>query len=325
MRATILLLSASAAAANPLQKFATQVVAPKFFAWFASSEGVAKIHKEHVEGDTVRHMMKGTPMASASDEAKLDFARSSAGAAVADFMKLEQQHIGQWKIDKIVEAAGADFDAAAGREEMLSAVGTARVVVFSFIDCPWCLLAKERLQAMALSESEPLLSEADVRFVELEDLGREGKALRGAIALATGRTSMPSVWVDGVCVGGYTDGEMGSGDAPLCLAASPGLEELSNTDGLRRLLASGGGGQGGDDEAAAKQPPARTRGATMMAELPDTEWGKKVFTAQNAAPWAILIAVIAFEGLALLPRESLPPLLQQLIPLVLGKQYAPPS
>ena len=64
-------------------------------------------------------------------------------------------------------------------------------------------------------------------MVELEDLGKEGKRLRGAIALASGRTSMPSIWVGGRCIGGYTDGDMALAKEPaLCYLDSPGLEEM---------------------------------------------------------------------------------------------------
>ena len=40
--------------------------------------------------------------------------------------------------------------------------------------------------------------------VELEERGREGKELRAAIALATGRTSMPAIFVGGRSLGGST-------------------------------------------------------------------------------------------------------------------------
>ena len=54
-----------------------------FFEWFSASDGVAALHKKHIEGDVALHMLKGTPMAAAPDSLKLDFARSGAGQAVA--------------------------------------------------------------------------------------------------------------------------------------------------------------------------------------------------------------------------------------------------
>lgn len=320
-----LLVSAMAMPSHGFAKnFAADVLAPRFFKWFASSEGVAEIHRAHVEGPTVRHMLKGTVLADAPDAAKLDFAKSSAGAAVASFMKLEQEHIGTWKVERIIEAAGADFDAAAARESLERESSRARVVIFSFVDCPWCLLAKERLNAMALSESEPLLDVQDVTVVELEDLGREGKTLRAAVAQATGRTSMPSVWVDGRCIGGFTDGDMPGGEEGLCVPESPGLEELSNGDGLRRLLER----EREREAPAAAVAASRSRPLTMLAGKDTNEWQSRIFSPENAGPWAILIVVLLFEGLALadrlLPPDSLPPFVQQIIPLVLGSQYAPP-
>jgi len=86
------------------------------------------------------------------------------------------------------------------------------------------------------STAEPLLPKGQVRVVELEELGRYGKALRAAIALATGRTSMPSVWVDGICIGGYTDGDMPTGDSTCCLKGSPGLEALEKSGELQEML-----------------------------------------------------------------------------------------
>jgi glutaredoxin len=230
----LLLLAQPLAALNPVERFATEVVAPKFFSWFASSEAIAKLHAEHVAAPTVRHMIKGSPLAAAPDERKLEFARSSAGSAVSNFMKLEQQHIGEWKVQRIVEAAGSAFEPQAAREAMLSELSGACIICFSFEDCPWCLLTKERLEAMA--RAEPLLEASAVRVVELEQRGPEGKALRAAIALATGRTSMPSVWVDGVCVGGHTDGDMPAGEADLCLRDSPGFAELEASGALREML-----------------------------------------------------------------------------------------
>jgi len=223
-------------ALSPLDQFISEVAAPRFFAWFTLSDGVAELHQKHVSSSSVQHMIKGSPLASAPDSAKLDFARSKAGAAVASFMKAEQRNIGSWKVDRIVEAAGPGFDAAAERRELLRRVAANRVVVFSFVDCPWCLLAKERLAAVAQSGR---LGADELAVTELEDLGPSGKRLRAAIALATGRTSMPSVWIDGRCVGGYTDGEMPAGEPELCFESADGLEALEGSGQLEAILIRG--------------------------------------------------------------------------------------
>jgi len=78
---------------------------------------------------------------------------------------------------------------------------------------------------------------------------------------------------------------------------------------------------GSADQGAAA---ARSTGASMMAkDDPDEEWKPPaVFSAQNAAPFAILILVGAAQ--ALLPyRDSLPGWVQELIPIILGRQAAP--
>ena len=70
------------------------------------------------------------------------------------------------------------------------------------------------------------------------------------------------------------------------------------------------------------KPAARSASVTMMAQE-DPEWKPPaIFSAQNAAPFAILLIVGIFQGL--LPfRDSLPIWLQDLIPVVLGRQAAP--
>ena len=145
------------------------------------------------------HMIKGSPFASAPDELKLKFVEQPGGQFVSDFMQLEQRLLGDWKVEKIVEAAGPAFDPQAARQELLEVVAERPIVMFSFVDCPWCLAAKQLLQDLGLDEAE-------LRVLELEDLAGRGKRLRAALALATGRTSLPAVFVGGRAVGGFTDG-----------------------------------------------------------------------------------------------------------------------
>ena len=56
----------------------------------------------------------------------------------------------------------------------------------------------------------------------------------GAIALATGRTSMPAIFVAGKSIGGFTDGDP-VGDPDLCHFGASGLEALGDRE-LRELL-----------------------------------------------------------------------------------------
>ena len=130
--------------------------------WFKNSEMAAKRHQEHVNGDGVTHMMKGTPFVNAPDALKLRFVNDGAGRLVSEFMRREQRELGQWKVEKIIEAAGPEFDRRAAMKELKELARSAPVVVLSFVDCPWCLAAKTLL----LDELE--LPPDSVRVVELE-------------------------------------------------------------------------------------------------------------------------------------------------------------
>ena len=136
-------------------------------------------------------------------------------------------------MEKIIEAAGPEFDRRTALQELRVLARSAPVVVLSFVDCPWCLAAKTLL----LDELEVPLEA--VRVVELEQLGRGGKSLRAAAALATGRTSMPNVFVGGRSVGGFTDGFTKGerlGEPSLCMMDAPGLQPLHETGKLEGML-----------------------------------------------------------------------------------------
>jgi len=75
------------------------------------------------------------------------------------------------------------------------------------------------------------------------------------------------------------------------------------------------------------RPASRRSGEPRLAAGGDgdEDWAPiPLLSVENAGPIAILLTVFLFLGLATLPRETLPPLVQQLIPLVLGRQYAAP-
>ena len=165
--------------------------------YIKSSNVIATLHEEHVNSNQVQHMMKSTPLVNAPDDAKMDFANGIFGKMLADIMQSEQLLLGDWKIDKIVEAAGQDFNEDGSHLQLMDMLNEVPVTVFSFVDCPWCLLAKKLLQ----NEHHGIL-----QIIELEDLGRKGKQLRASIALSTGRTSMPAIFINNKSIGGYTDG-----------------------------------------------------------------------------------------------------------------------
>ena len=65
----------------------------------------------------------------------------------------------------------------------------------------------------------------------------------------------------------------------------------------------------------------------MADEEFEQDWTKRVFSIENAGPWVILATVLGLQVVnALVPLEDQPAFLREVIPVVLGKQYArPPS
>mmetsp|Transcript_34479 Transcript_34479/g.54339 ORF Transcript_34479/g.54339 Transcript_34479/m.54339 type:complete len:240 (+) Transcript_34479:56-775(+) len=187
--------------------------------WFKEADFVAQLHAKHVASESVQHMFKGTPLASAPDQAKIDFANSLAGQMLSQFMVSEQDLLGEWKVGKIVEAAGDDFESETARRGLLNVISSNQMTIFSFVDCPWCLLAKKLLK----EEYNLTSGDGTLQVVELEDLGRKGKHLRAAIAIETGRTSMPAIFIGERAIGGYTDG-------------FPGLQSLHESGELISML-----------------------------------------------------------------------------------------
>ena len=86
------------------------------------------------------------------------------------------------------------------------------VTVFAFASCPFC---KEAVKL--LDEQPGAGSYALINLDERED----GAALRARLGARTGRTSVPSIWLGGECIGGLNDGTPGL----VPLKASGALEE----------------------------------------------------------------------------------------------------
>lgn len=181
-----------------------------------SSQWIETKHQDHINSPTVTHLFKNTPLATLPNALKLDFVTSWGGKALATIMAEEQEFLGDWKMEKIIEAAG-QYDCNRFRVEIEELVGSTPIVVYSFRDCPWCIAAKSLLQSE--------YSTVDVMYVELEDLGIEGKAIRAELAKLTARTSMPCIFVNGDAIGGYTDG-VPCGDGLDVLHRSGRLAEL---------------------------------------------------------------------------------------------------
>ena len=99
--------------------------------------------------------------------------------------------IKQW----VADLAAGDFDREAVDVRLDGLIGSSAVVMFSFTNCPFCKGAKELLDAKGVGYA----------VIELDqDTG--GAALRSRLGARTSRTSVPSVWIDGECIGGLNDG-----------------------------------------------------------------------------------------------------------------------
>ena len=62
-------------------------------------------------------------------------------------MASEQTLLGDWKIEKIVEAAGRNFDEDVAHQNLVNTLDEGpEVTLFSFVDCPWCLPCKATIE-----------------------------------------------------------------------------------------------------------------------------------------------------------------------------------
>lgn len=224
------LLPAASGLAAPRGGALEEAIMRRLVSWFKTSPAVAAKHQEHIAGETPLHLMKGSPLTRAPDALKLQFIDSAAGKFVESFMRFERSEAGDWKVAQVLEAAGPDYDAEAALAVVSGILEADGVVMFSFVDCPWCVAAKkllrEELAALGLGAER-------LRVVELDDDAANGKAIRAALAQHTGRTSMPNVFVGGKSLGGYTDGEP---SGSLAAPDSPGVRALRDSGRLREML-----------------------------------------------------------------------------------------
>jgi glutaredoxin 3 len=114
---------------------------------------------------------------------------------------------------ELAKLQAGDYDARATKAELDALIADNAVVVFSFTTCPFCIKAKQLLNAQG----------ARYTAVELDVLPA-GYALRAEIAEMTGRTSVPAIFIGGTFVGGCNDGGLG------------GVMTLNNQNRLRPML-----------------------------------------------------------------------------------------
>ena len=62
-------------------------------------------------------------------------------------MKEEQEYLQDWKIEKIIQASGEYYinHRVEVQQLLLQHQREANIVMYSFVDCPWCIAAKSLL------------------------------------------------------------------------------------------------------------------------------------------------------------------------------------
>jgi len=115
----------------------------------------------------------------------------------------------------LAKLQAGNYDSEATKAILNSYIQSNPVMVFSFSTCPFCIKAKQILDA----------SGAKYTAIELDQIP-EGYALRAELAEATGRTSMPNIWIGGKGIGGCNDG--------------PGIATLQANGELEGMLRSVG-------------------------------------------------------------------------------------
>lgn len=92
---------------------------------------------------------------------------------------------------------GSTASSTANSAEIISfvdqAISSNAVVVFSKTYCPYCAKAKKALADAGAK---------DVKVFELNKMGFRGAAIQSYLADKTGRTTVPSVFIDGNPIGG---------------------------------------------------------------------------------------------------------------------------
>jgi glutaredoxin 3 len=113
----------------------------------------------------------------------------------------------------IVSNFAGEYDSVAINKSIDQDLTNNKYVMYSFRKCPYCLKAKSIL----LDKYE-----LNMKVIELDDDKRQGSAIRLELSKRTGRTSVPSIWIQGQFIGGCNDG-------PQSLYTSSG--KMINTKG----------------------------------------------------------------------------------------------
>jgi glutaredoxin 3 len=123
--------------------------------------------------------------------------------------------IGYWFKQCIADIVAGDFNETEVANFVDSFIYENNVAIFSFSTCPFCRRAKDYLAENGIKYSS----------LELDELeGNLGNEIRALLGRRTKRTSVPSIFIGGDCIGGCNDG--------------PGLLPLAESGKLAELLSN---------------------------------------------------------------------------------------
>lgn len=97
----------------------------------------------------------------------------------------------------VADILAGEYDQAAMDVKIDEFIRGSDVALFSFTTCPFCRRAKDALQERGIA----------YQAMELDELsGNTGNEIRAQLGRRTGRTSVPSIFVQGQFIGGCNDG-----------------------------------------------------------------------------------------------------------------------
>jgi len=117
--------------------------------------------------------------------------------------------------------AGPEFDYEKESKKIDEIVSSNPCVLFSWTVSPSCKKAKALLSEIGCS----------YKSIELNEPWSEGNLVRAALGRKTGKSSVPSIWINGKYIGGCDDGPTDE---------SPGLVKLAFRGTLRPMLIAAG-------------------------------------------------------------------------------------
>ena len=100
----------------------------------------------------------------------------------------------------VANIIAGEYDTTATQDKIQSLINTNDIIMFSFTTCPFCRKAKD-----ILDEKNVLYS-----VIELDTLpNNEGNEIRAELGKLTKRTSVPSIFINQIYIGGCNDGNPG--------------------------------------------------------------------------------------------------------------------